>query len=168
MAIRETTTTHRCDIGDHDFDGEVFEARTGNWLVPGDMVSVMTACADHAEAAAAHPRALPADDGRPGPATAVQPRRTRRAFRPVALAETRLRCEMGEPEKNNLVDRNGEASRRRAWLQGRVSLTGSSALAPVSMPSPARTVRAVVSTRSVVAVINPTSPRDHRARYGRL
>lgn len=57
MATNETTTTHRCDIGDHDFAGEVFEARTGNWLVPGEMVCVMTACADHASEAAAHPRA---------------------------------------------------------------------------------------------------------------
>ena len=56
MAITETTTTYRCDIGDHDFDGEVFEARTGNWLVPGDMVWVMTACESHSEAAGAHPR----------------------------------------------------------------------------------------------------------------
>jgi hypothetical protein len=57
MAISETTTTHRCDIGDHDFDGEVFEARTGNWLVPGDMVCVMATCEAHSEAAGAHPRA---------------------------------------------------------------------------------------------------------------
>jgi hypothetical protein len=56
MAISETTTTQRCDVGDHDFDGEVFEARTGNWAVPGDMVCVMTTCAAHSEAAAAHPR----------------------------------------------------------------------------------------------------------------
>ena len=47
----------RCDVGDHDIVGEVYEARTGNWLIPGDMVCVMLACADHAEAAAAHPRA---------------------------------------------------------------------------------------------------------------
>lgn len=61
MAINETTTTttitQRCEAGDHDFDGEVFEARTGNWAVPGDMVCVMTACAEHAESAAAHTRA---------------------------------------------------------------------------------------------------------------
>ena len=60
MAISETTkttTTKHCDIGDHGFDGEVYEARTGNWAVPGDMVWVMTACAHHSEAAGAHPRA---------------------------------------------------------------------------------------------------------------
>jgi hypothetical protein len=45
----------RCDVGDHDIVGEVYEARTGNWLIPGDMVCVMLACAEHAEAAAAHP-----------------------------------------------------------------------------------------------------------------
>lgn len=57
MAIRETTTAHRCDIGDHDFLGEVCESRTANWLAPGDMVWVMTACEAHSEAAGAHPRA---------------------------------------------------------------------------------------------------------------
>ena len=57
MTAPSTSSTPRCDIGDHDIVGEVFEARTGNWLVPGDMVCVMRACADHAEAAAAHSRA---------------------------------------------------------------------------------------------------------------
>jgi hypothetical protein len=57
MTATHSNASHRCDIGDHDFDGEVFEARTGNWLVPGDMVWVMTACAGHASEAAAHPRA---------------------------------------------------------------------------------------------------------------
>ena len=33
-----TVTTKRCDIGDHDIVGQIHEARTGNWLVPGDMV----------------------------------------------------------------------------------------------------------------------------------
>ena len=47
----------RCDIGDHDIVGDVYEARTGNWLAPGDMVCVMLACAEHAESAAAHTRA---------------------------------------------------------------------------------------------------------------
>lgn len=55
-AIQPTASQH-CDIGDHEILGEVHECRTGNWLVPGDMVCVMTTCADHAEQAAAHPRA---------------------------------------------------------------------------------------------------------------
>ena len=57
MTATQITTSQHCDVADHDFDGEVFEARTGNWLVPGDMVCVMTACANHADEAAAHPRA---------------------------------------------------------------------------------------------------------------
>lgn len=52
-----TTVSRRCDVGDHEIDGEVHEARTGNWLVPGDMVCVMLACAEHAPQAAAHTRA---------------------------------------------------------------------------------------------------------------
>ena len=57
MTAPQTTVPHHCDIADHDFVGEVYESRTGNWLAPGDMVWVMTACADHATEAAAHPRA---------------------------------------------------------------------------------------------------------------
>jgi hypothetical protein len=57
MTATESNVSHRCDIANHDFDGEVFEARTGNWLVPGEMVWVMTACADHPTETAAHPRA---------------------------------------------------------------------------------------------------------------
>jgi len=57
MATGETTTTPRCDVGDHDIDGEIFEARTRNWAVPGDMVCVMLSCAEHAESAAAHTQA---------------------------------------------------------------------------------------------------------------
>jgi hypothetical protein len=53
----ETTVSRMCDIGDHPIVGEVHEARTGNWLVPGDMVCVMLACAGHARQAGAHPRA---------------------------------------------------------------------------------------------------------------
>lgn len=57
MTATQTTVSQHCDIGDHEIAGEVYESRTGNWLVPGDMVCVMTACADHAQDAAAHPRA---------------------------------------------------------------------------------------------------------------
>ena len=58
MATSETTTmTPRCDVGDHEIVGEVHEARTANWLIPGDMVCVMWACVDHAPQLAAHPRA---------------------------------------------------------------------------------------------------------------
>jgi hypothetical protein len=58
MPTPETSVTSaRCDVGDHDIVGELYEARTGNWLTPGDMVCVMLACADHAEGAAAHTRA---------------------------------------------------------------------------------------------------------------
>ena len=51
------TDAPRCDVGDHEIAGEIYEARTGNWLVPGDMVCVMLACADHADQVAAHTRA---------------------------------------------------------------------------------------------------------------
>ncbi len=57
MTISHTTYIRHCDVGDHDIVGEVYEARTGNWLVPGDMVCVMLACAAHAAQAGAHPRA---------------------------------------------------------------------------------------------------------------
>ena len=57
MTTPDTTVTpKRCDIGDHDIIGDVHEARTGNWLVPGDMGCVMLACAEHAQVAAAHTR----------------------------------------------------------------------------------------------------------------
>ncbi len=46
-----------CDFDDHRFEGEVYESRTRNWLVPGDMVCVMASCATHAEELGAHPRA---------------------------------------------------------------------------------------------------------------
>ena len=51
------TVAPRCDACDREIVGEVYEARTANWLVPGDMVCVMWACADHAAQLAAHPRA---------------------------------------------------------------------------------------------------------------
>ena len=54
--LRTTVTAKTCDIADHDIIGEVYEARTGNWLIPGDMVCVMLACAEHAEQAGAHTR----------------------------------------------------------------------------------------------------------------
>ncbi len=59
MATTDTTVTvaPRCDAGDHEITGEVYEARTGNWLIPGDMVCVMLACADHAAQLGAHTRA---------------------------------------------------------------------------------------------------------------
>jgi hypothetical protein len=58
MPMSNTSISNpRCDIGDHDIVGDVYEARTGNWLLAGDMVCVMLACAEHAEAAAAHTRA---------------------------------------------------------------------------------------------------------------
>jgi hypothetical protein len=59
MATTDTTLTvaPHCDAGDHEIVGDVYEARTGNWLVPGDMVCVMLACADHAPLLGAHPRA---------------------------------------------------------------------------------------------------------------
>ena len=59
MVTTDTTVTvaPRCDAGDHEITGEVYEARTGNWLVPSDMVCVMLACADHAPLLAAHTRA---------------------------------------------------------------------------------------------------------------
>ena len=56
MAVTGETQEQRCDVGDHVFTGEVFESRTRNWLIPGDMVCVMHACAEHAEVLAAHPR----------------------------------------------------------------------------------------------------------------
>ncbi len=56
MAVTEQTSEHSCDVEDHLFVGEVFEARTSNWLIPGDMVCVMHACADHAPTVAAHTR----------------------------------------------------------------------------------------------------------------
>ena len=46
-----------CDFDFHEFEGEVYESRTGNWLVPGDMVCVLHSCAEHAETLAAHTRA---------------------------------------------------------------------------------------------------------------
>jgi hypothetical protein len=58
MDSPQTTVSPRtCDIGDHEIVGEVYEARTGSWLVPGDMVCVMLACTEHAEEAAADTRA---------------------------------------------------------------------------------------------------------------
>jgi hypothetical protein len=56
MAAYDIHSEQVCDFNDHRFTGEVFESRTGNWLVPGDMVCVMRTCADHAEVLAAHPR----------------------------------------------------------------------------------------------------------------
>ncbi len=56
MATTTSIAVQLCDVGDHPIDGEVFEARTGNWLVPGDMVCVMAACEEHAELIGAHPR----------------------------------------------------------------------------------------------------------------
>lgn len=52
-----TTVSQLCDVEYHEIDGEVYEARTGNWLVPGDMVCVMLSCAEHAAQLAAHTRA---------------------------------------------------------------------------------------------------------------
>lgn len=49
-------TEHVCDFDDHRFVGEVYESRTGNWLIPGDMVCVMKSCRRHAPQLAAHPR----------------------------------------------------------------------------------------------------------------
>ncbi len=59
MATTDTTRTvaPHCDAGDHEIVGDVYEARTGNWLIPGDMVCVMLACADHAAQLGAHTRA---------------------------------------------------------------------------------------------------------------
>ena len=59
MATAETTVTvaPRCDACDREILGDVYESRTGNWLVPGDMVCVMLACSDHATLLAAHTRA---------------------------------------------------------------------------------------------------------------
>ncbi|MGH8917994.1 MAG: hypothetical protein ACRD0H_06590 [Actinomycetes bacterium] len=56
MAATQVLTEQVCDFNDHHFTGEVFESRTGNWLVAGDMVCVMHSCAEHAHALAAHPR----------------------------------------------------------------------------------------------------------------
>ena len=52
MAVTEKV----CDFDQHRFTGEVFESRAGNWLVPGDLVCVLQACAEHAPQLAAHPR----------------------------------------------------------------------------------------------------------------
>lgn len=56
MITTHTTASQLCDLGDHEIVGEVYESRTGNWLVPGDMVCVMLACAAHAPQLAAHTR----------------------------------------------------------------------------------------------------------------
>ncbi len=57
MACTDTTERqHICDIGFHPFRGELMEVRTGNWLVPGDMVCVMTTCAEHAADVGGQPR----------------------------------------------------------------------------------------------------------------
>ena len=59
MATADTTVTAapRCDACDHKIVGEIYEARTANWLYPDDMVCVMWACADHAPQLGAHTRA---------------------------------------------------------------------------------------------------------------
>ena len=57
MATHTTTVTPRCDACDREIAGEVYEARSANIYIPGDMVCVMRACADHAAQLAAHTRA---------------------------------------------------------------------------------------------------------------
>ncbi len=58
MATSDTTTVApRCDACDREIIGEVYEARTRNWLIPDDMVCVMLACADHALQLGARTRA---------------------------------------------------------------------------------------------------------------
>ena len=85
----------------------------------------------------------------------------RRTGGPLRLGRHSCAAEWKTREKN-LVDRNGGSEPPASGAEERGQLLGSPAAA--SMSRPASTVRAVVSTRSVVAVIRPTSPRDHRAR----
>ena len=56
MSVTAADDEQACDFDDHPFTGEVFEARTANWLIPGDIVCVMLVCAEHAPVLAAHPR----------------------------------------------------------------------------------------------------------------